>query len=155
MKTDYREVWREVLSNIEQRITQGSFLTWIGPLRFLEGENGVINIGVPNHFHYGFLEVHYHKLIESALDEVTAGKLSIKYQILQEEITDKVAIKPQHSQPVNRPENGFDEKTQLNPRYSFTNFIEGAGNKFARAASLAVAEAPGNTIYNPFPIHHI
>ena len=45
-----------------------------------------------------------------------------------------------------------DEGTRLNPKYTFDSFVIGASNRFAHAAAVAVAEAPGKS-YNPLLVY--
>jgi len=153
MKSDYKEIWQQVLDSVQQKIPHESFLTWFGPLRCLDSDNSILNIGVPNRFFYEFLEAHYRKQISEAIEEISSGDLKIKYHIMPAAKSGKVSPKSQIIEPVNRPLSGYDEKTQINPRYSFDNFVEGDGNSFAKAAALAVAEAPGKTPFNPLFIY--
>ena len=141
--------WDEFLQAVQAKIPRDSFLTWFSPLRLLAVSDGVMRVGVPNQFFYEFLETHYREQILAALEEISDGSLKIQYQIAEgEEIT------PQREEPAGRPESAGREspslrRTQLNPRYTFENFIEGDSNSFAKAAALAVAEAPGKTPFNP------
>ena len=153
MTADHHEIWSQVLKNVEERIPRESFLTWFGPLKLLEASNGVLNIGVPNQFFYEFLETHYRRQISAALEEVASGDYRIQYQIIQDRETEEPAIESKSSQPFPSLAKGYDERTRLNPRYTFENFIEGDGNSFAKAAALAVAEAPGKTPFNPLFIY--
>ncbi|MBW1711502.1 MAG: ATP-binding protein [Deltaproteobacteria bacterium] len=153
MTADHHEIWSQVLKNVEERIPRESFLTWFGPLKLLEASNGVLNIGVPNQFFYEFLETHYRRQISAALEEVASGDYRIQYQIIQDRETEEPAIESKSSQSFPSLAKGYDERTRLNPRYTFENFIEGDGNSFAKAAALAVAEAPGKTPFNPLFIY--
>ncbi|MCX6640596.1 MAG: chromosomal replication initiator protein DnaA [bacterium] len=147
------EIWDQVLKKIEPKIPHESFLTWFGPLKCLKLDEGILQIGVPNQFFYEFLETHYRKHIHSALSELSNGDFSLQFQILQD---GDVPEKPAEATPI-APfiprNNNYDERTQLNPRYTFDNFVEGDGNSFAKASALAVAEGPGKTPFNPLFIY--
>lgn len=147
------EVWSRVLTEIEAQIPRESFLTWFGPLKCLGAQDGVLKIGVPNQFFYEFLESHYRKQIAAAIAEAANDKLRIHYQITQDGEVEEPQGEFQVSKPFAHIDKGYDERTQLNPRYTFENFIEGDGNSFAKAAALAVAEAPGKTPFNPLFIY--
>jgi chromosomal replication initiator protein len=153
MDLDRTGVWSQVLGHIKQKIPHDSYLTWFGPLKYLGAEDGVINIGVPNRFFYEFLETHYGKTIIEALDEVTRGSLKLNYLVLDETETEPPPPTKKATQAFTPAKSDYDERTHINPRYSFDNFVEGGGNSFAKAAALAVAEDPGRTPFNPLFIY--
>ena len=153
MSVASQEIWSQVLKNVEGRIPRESFLTWFGPLKLLEAGDGVLTIGVPNQFFYEFLETHYRKQISAALEETTNGDFRIQYQIIQDREIEEPETEPKTTQSFSPLAKGYDERTRLNPRYTFENFIEGDGNSFAKAAALAVAEGPGKTPFNPLFIY--
>ena len=145
-------IWEQFLTVVKPRIPEQSFQTWFAPLKPLKIENHTITIQVPSHFYYEWLEGHYSNLIKSALFEVLGSGANITYSI--NEADDNDCPEPVSHTPIaqyfRKPANG---NGQLNARYTFDNFVEGDGNTFAKAASLAVAEAPGKTRFNPLLIY--
>lgn len=150
---NYQETWDKILGVIERNVPRESFLTWFGPLKPLGEENGALRIGAPNRFFYEFLEAHYRQQLQSALKEVSGGNLRIQYQILKDGVGENVPADPQPASTFLLRDTQYDKRTQLNPRYTFENFIEGDSNFFSKAAALAVAEAPGKTRFNPLFIY--
>jgi chromosomal replication initiator protein len=153
MDLDRTNIWSQVLAYIKQKIPHDSYLTWFGPLKYLGAKDGAIEIGVPNRFFYEFLETHYGKIIIEALDDVTRGSMTLTYRIMDE--AEPEAPQPLKPEPktFTKAKADYDERTHINPRYSFENFVEGGGNSFAKAAALAVAEDPGHTPFNPLFIY--
>ncbi|SNU93262.1 chromosomal replication initiator protein DnaA [Bacillus pumilus] len=115
----------------------------------LQGDT--LTITAPNEFARDWLESRYLHLIADTIYELTGEELSIKFIIPQNqdevEAMPKSPIKKMSKEdPVDIPQN------MLNPKYTFDTFVIGSGNRFAHAASLAVAEAPAKA-YNPLFIY--
>ena len=119
---------------------------WLKAITPISISDSSIVLAAPNDFTKGILEGRYLNLIKNAIKEVTKKEYSIQFVIPGEEntIMPETTIKQESS-------NSF-EKPQLNPKYSFNTFVIGNSNRFAHAASLAVAEAPAQT-YNPLFIY--
>jgi len=153
MQNDFLEIWQRALQKIEKTIPRQSYLTWFSPLKLLSADNGEIIIGVPNEFFSEFLESHYKPQIEEALRDVSGRNLKIKFQLHQQEEESAIPEATPTPRAKQTPREGYVERTHLNPRYIFENFVEGDSNSFAKAAALAVAEAPGKTPFNPLFIY--
>ncbi len=144
MTSNLENIWKDVLNLIKVEITEVSFNTWlktIDPINLDEANNKIV-LAAPNEFTKGILVARYMNLIQSALEQVTNNKFSIDF-IIPGEI--KNYINEEEKEEVK------DETTnlsRLNPKYTFDTFVIGNSNRFAHAASLAVAEAPAQT-YNP------
>ncbi len=159
---ELKQVWGRCLSKIRSEITTLSFKTWFEPIVPLRLESEQLTIRVPSQFFYDWLEGHYNSLIRTTVTEVLGDQAKLFYSIATEEIQDGVvgSAPPAPVVPAS-PENfslGVNERlaplqNNLNPRYTFDNFIKGDSNQLARAAAMAVANNPGGTSFNPLVIY--
>jgi chromosomal replication initiator protein len=145
------ELWAATQKKIQEKISKPSFDTWLKETSAQTIKEDTLIISAPNEFTRDWLEGQYTKLITETLYEVTGARLKAKFIIpenIQQEENDSLPAKQ-----VQKAENNNQApKTMLNPKYVFDSFVIGAGNRFAHAASLAVAEAPANA-YNPLFIY--
>ncbi|MEG6617229.1 chromosomal replication initiator protein DnaA [Peptococcaceae bacterium 1198_IL3148] len=150
MKYEVVESWNHVLSLLEKRLSKNSYETWVTSLTPLGLFNGSIMIEVPNHFSKDWLDERYTPLIKQAFEEVLQKDINVQL-ILASEVPMEFISTPQ---PVEKSTNiSVDfETSPLNPKYTFDTFVVGNNNRFAHAASLAVAETPAKA-YNPLFIY--
>src|SRR5699024_1842321 len=104
----------------------------------------------PNEFAKDWLQERYTQLINDTLIEVTGANLNVKFVIPEDENSESTKSSPKPVSSMNPK--GETKKTMLNPKYTFDSIVIGSGNRFAHAASLAVAEAPAKA-YNPLFIY--
>jgi len=143
-----QDLWDEVLKQISQRISKPSFDTWFKETKATQFKNDTVFITVPSDFIKGWLDQNYSELIQEILLEFTGRRLKVKFYTLEAEEDDqqiKRSKTPTKSEAASLQE---DYKNVLNPKYVFETFVIGPGNRFAHAASLAVAELPAKS-YNP------
>lgn len=143
-----QDLWDEVLKQISQRISKPSFDTWFKETKATQFKNDTVFITVPSDFIKGWLDQNYSELIQEILLEFTGRRLKVKFYTLEAEEDDqqiKRSKTPTKSETASLQE---DYKNVLNPKYVFETFVIGPGNRFAHAASLAVAELPAKS-YNP------
>ncbi|GLO64217.1 MULTISPECIES: chromosomal replication initiator protein DnaA [Oceanobacillus] len=144
------ELWSATLKKIEEKLSKPSFDTWLKNTKAEALEKDTLIISAPNEFARDWLENQYTNLISQMLLEVTGSELNTKFIIpdsLEEIEEQKPMPKPKQSADA-----GDSPKSMLNSKYTFDTFVIGAGNRFAHAASLAVAEAPAKA-YNPLFIY--
>jgi chromosomal replication initiator protein len=148
--SDLRAVWEECAGIIKETVNPETYSTWFSPIVPVRLENHQFVLQVPSRFHYEWLEQHYQNTIRNALAKVTGDDVTLMYNILQKD--ERLPI-PQPA--VNKKTVGeyMGDETHLNSRYTFENFVEGKGNQFAKAATLAVAENPGKTSFNPLVLY--
>ena len=145
------ELWTATLNKIEEKISKPSFDTWLKSTQAVKLEENTIIISAPNDFARDWLETQYTTLISNVLKEITGAQLATKFIVPDTNpSTDQMAVEPKAKQKI--PNGNDAPKTMLNPKYTFDTFVIGAGNRFAHAASLAVAEAPAKA-YNPLFIY--
>jgi len=133
--------WQKIINCLKGEVTEISFNTWISPIKPLYIENDTLFVEVPTDFHRTNIESRFHDLLKNTIKYVKNLDLNIKYLIPEE-------AKKQQEQKLPGQKNMDKTPTGLNPRYIFENFVVGNNNRFAHAASLAVAEAPAKA-YNP------
>jgi len=179
MLKPHEKVWANCLKIIEDNINPQSFKTWFLPITAVKLKDKVLTIQVPSQFFYEWLEEHYITLLKKTVKKELGAQGQLEYSIIMENnssstkpytvkipTTNRSILK---NQPASVPidisgqtiKNPFiipglqkiKVDPQLNPTYSFDNFIEGDCNRLARSAGYAVAHKPGGTAFNPLLIY--
>lgn len=145
------ELWDKVLSEAKQKISKPSFETWLKSTKLLAYNGDTVTIAAPNSFGREWLENHYVHLIAAILAELTGKDLHIRFVVQQDPNLEDFEI-PSPRIPEKHDEQPENSSGMLNLKNTFDTFVIGSGNRFAHAASLAVAEAPAKA-YNPLFIY--
>jgi chromosomal replication initiator protein len=140
-----QEIWETALGELQVQVSRANYRTWLSKTHGLSYQEDKFVVGVPNTFAAEYLEKNQRSLIEKALVGLTAPGVQVVFQVNGK--THFPSASPDTAMPAT--ETPF---TRLNPNYVFDYFIEGSGNRLARAASLSVAQNPGRS-YNPLFIY--
>ena len=149
-----QSVWQETLAYIERKVPKQVFDTWFTPIQLERIDDTTAHIGVPNKFFGDWLGQHYAELLAEAVASARGGGCTdvafviggVKGTTRQADVSSP-SLASRGAQ-ANRSRKGI----QLNPKYTFGNFVVGAGNQFAHAACMAVGEQPVKA-YNPLFIY--
>jgi chromosomal replication initiator protein len=144
------DLWSEALAKIKERIGKQNFETWIRPIHFEAKKQNEFRLTVPNKFFRDWLTEHYLKQIEDILCSLAKQDVQVFLDVNQKLESTKTSEKPE-KQPERERERP-QRINNLNPKYTFENFVIGASNQFCHAASMAVANQPGDH-YNPLFIY--
>ncbi len=179
MEKNFEIVWNKCLSIIKDNVSLQSYKTWFEPIKPIKLSKNVLTIQVPSQFFYEWLEEHYISLLKKTIKKELGPQGRLEYSIIMETANTAkpytvniptTNIQATKNKPVSMPvdinsETGIKNPfiipglkkvhvdSQLNPNYSFTNFIEGDCNRLARSAGFAVAKNPGGTAFNPLLIY--
>lgn len=147
MESHANDLWQQVLSVLQTKLSKPSFDTWLKSTKAAVFTDSLIVICAPNNFAKEWLETRYAKMIGSTIEETLGKHVQVQFTI--EEAALPAASQPAPAaQPAKPAVSLHEDSFSLNPKYTFDTFVIGAGNRFAHAASLAVAEAPAKA-YNP------
>ena len=139
------EKWEEILRTVkeEHELTDISFKTWLEPLKVFDVKDNTLYILVPDEqMGLNYITKKYTLPIKVAVAEIIGKDYEIEF-VLPEQAKSMRTPKPMafvNTESI--------DKSSLNPNYTFDTFVVGNNNKLAHAASLAVAESPGE-VYNP------
>ena len=146
MSSGLDNIWNEVLNLMKVELTEVSFNTWLKTIEPVSISSGKVILAAPNEFTKGILVGRYLNLIKNAIKHVTEEDFDIQFIIPGEEYSLNLG------QSIVQESVENNQRAQLNPKYTFDTFVIGNSNRFAHAASLAVAEAPAQA-YNPLFIY--
>lgn len=171
--------WEACLKVIKDNIPLQAFKTWFVPIVPVKLDGDNLTIQVPSHFFYEWLEEHYIGLLKKVIKKELGPNGRLEYSIVMENNTtnstpytvnlptaNRASLKNAPvSVPLTSNENQIrnpfiipglkkvNVESNLNPAYSFDNFVEGECNRLARSAGFAVANKPGGTAFNPLLIY--
>ncbi len=150
MSVAIETLWEDVLSVLKPQMNDESFDLWFRPIKALSMEGGRLVLQVPNAFFADWLRDHYQTRIESLLNERSGEPVALSFSVLRpmEDLIKTGAPTPPIAPLIIPGPSAPPLETHLNPRYTFDAFVVGHSNRFAQAASQAVAKDPGKA-YNP------
>lgn len=141
MHKDLNELLNNAKMLLDDSLTGITYDTWIAPLEIVSMTDDTITLSAPSSFHVDQVK-RYNDAIVNSFKFLTHKVYKISFTTAQE--NEQISVKT---------DNTFSfQNSNLNPKYTFSSFVIGDNNRFAHAASLAVAEAPG-TSYNPLFIY--
>lgn len=152
------ELWQAVLARIQLRVSRANFITWFKNTKItsFQEDNKTIVISTPNTFSKEWLEHKYSKTILEILRDLKINVKKIEFIVSHKKqvLNDK---KEREETKTKSPQITIQDfkktrETNLNPKYTFDNFVVGSFNEVPHAAALAVCENPG-TAYNPLFIY--
>ncbi len=162
-------MWEKCLEVIRDIVSEAAYNTWFIPIEPLSYENKKFTIQVPSQFFYEYLEEKYINVLRVTLHRVFGEGTSLNYRVMVDRSSGGTVDYPaeQASMAVSRPNGKEPAKSigpfsqvaqreldsQLNPKYNFDNFLEGASNKLVRTAGETVAQNPGKTTFNPLFVY--
>ena len=152
MDADLKKIWAKTLETIKSELSEVSFNTWIKSCEPISISSDTITISVPNSFTQDILDKRYKDLVANSIEVVCSKLYKIEF-VIASEAFEKEEIKDSSSNTSSKSIVVNDEMSStLNPKYTFNSFVIGNSNRFAHAASLAVAESPAKA-YNPLFIY--
>ncbi|MGQ9557915.1 MAG: chromosomal replication initiator protein DnaA [Desulfurispora sp.] len=140
------KIWENVLSELENRVSSPIMETWRAAMHPLALTGQELYIEVPDVFSRDWLIDRMSSILKSIVYDLLDRDVNVNF-ILSEEKEAVLRKVSQREQQQRQPLHG-----NLNPRYTFDTFVVGNSNRFAHAASLAIADSPAKT-YNPFFIY--
>lgn len=159
-------LWQTVLGEIELSVSRGNYVTWFKNTQLVRHEDNTVIVGVPNIFVKNQLERKFNNLIVEVLTKNGIKPARVEYKIQSgspaqakseriELLESDSGLNPAKTGRRARPritDITHAYRQGLNERYTFENFVVGAGNELAYAACQAIADSPG-TKYNPLFIY--
>jgi chromosomal replication initiator protein len=149
-KSQLSDIWKETLKLLEKDISKPTFETWFQSTELIAYYDDYLIISTPNVYSKDWLQNRYIDLIKEKLQTLLNHPVDIKFVTAQQ--------KENALEIVEKDIETFDKRSeenngnQLNPKYTFDTFVVGNSNRFAHAASLAVAESVAKA-YNPLFIY--
>ena len=140
--------WHEITTYLKDILSLTSYTTWVEPASVTRLGNQSISIAVPNSLTKSYWERHLAGYILQYSLENYGVEYEPTFIIVPEDEPESLRNKPD----ILASDNEYFSDSQLNPNYTFENFVIGEDNKMAGGAALAVCDGPGKT-YNPFLIY--
>ncbi len=140
-------IWNMFLEKIKENLSPMLYETWFSETKLLELKGNSAKVLVPMPVHKKHLKENYNDIIEEIFTEVAGSNFKFEF-FIEEDLENNVNIASGNTNSNEDP----TFESNLDPRYTFENFIVGESNKFAKATSIAVAEQPG-FMYNPLFIY--
>lgn len=149
--------WQLFLDCLRNQVSPQDFSTWFSVLKMIRFANGELFVGVPNRFFPEIIEQRFARELKSALAQAYGPSARLHYQV----VTPEAGGSSERERELQARENKQEVITpqtrrvlpldpNLNPSYTFDNFLEGEANRLSRSVGLNISENPGRGSFNPF-----
>lgn len=145
-KNNLNEIWSHILTALQVRLNSPSVNTWVSSMKPVTFMDDSLIIEVNDKFTRDWLDDRYGPVLKSILYEFLEQEMNVEF-ILHQDVPSRILNKNRRSQFLND-----DTHYHLKKKYTFDTFVVGNSNRFAHAASLAVADSPSKS-YNPLFIY--
>jgi chromosomal replication initiator protein len=139
-------MWKQVLTRLEQSIDRTDYVQWFAPTRFLAQKGETVDVSVPSQRFIDEIRERYGQQIRSILGDISPERIQVHFVVDPETSIDDVplavAAPPKDDLPV----------AVFNPRYRFETFVVGKSNELAWSASRSIADNPSGS-FNPLFIY--
>ena len=166
----YSDIWQNCLSRIKEQTSEEEFVKWFKPIVPLDFDGTTLRLRVPNESYVYHIEKNYIPFLKPIIHQLFGLKTRLRYAVPKSEPKTMTITQESDNSAINKFITQTDTANiknpfiipgikkividpQLNPNYTFDNFIEGECNRLARSAGLAVAVNPGKTPFNPLYIY--
>jgi chromosomal replication initiator protein len=156
---DLSEIWASICLELQQVVSADAVSRWFHPLRVHNYSSKTLTLSSDNSIYQYWIEENYLPQLKSTAARVLGESVSILFHTSSTSTTPAAVEVAPKAEPVRAKRetrlatsSTFDSRGTLNPRYTFESFVVGVNSQFARAAAMAVAEAPART-YNPLFLH--
>lgn len=149
MMNTVKEKWPEIIEHlrVEHELSNVSFNTWIQPLKVYDVVDNTVFILVNMNASVEYIEKKYQLPLKVCIAEITGTEYEVVFISEDDDRLNEIQNMAIEANQKKKSKSAA-EKAGLNPKYTFDTFVVGGNNNFAHAASLAVAESPGE-VYNP------
>ncbi len=146
MKPD--QAWQAALGQLQMEMPKPAYDTWVRDAEYMSYEDGCFTVGVANAYARDWLESRLASTVRRMLTGIMNRTVEVRFTVWQEVVSPEPLelIEPKEENPIQPPLRPAHRN--INARYTFENFMVGASNRLAHAASMAVAERPAQA-YNP------
>ncbi|GAP15628.1 chromosomal replication initiator protein DnaA [Longilinea arvoryzae] len=138
------QAWQATLSQLQSEMPKASFDTWVRSAELIKYQENIFVVGVHNAYARDWLDDRLGPTMSRLLSGMMGTRQEVQFNVWHKEIEAAGSDEPAE---VRAPEPSR-QNTNVNPRYTFENFVVGGSNRMAHAASQAVAENPARA-YNP------
>lgn len=166
MRQDLHSIWQGILGEVELNLSTGNYTVFWSKTKPLSFDGNEMVFEVPNIYVQKNLQTKFDKLIRDMLSKNNLTPSTLTYVVASTEkkprisrettvdlplapnANDLISQAPMRGGSASKPSSPLAARGNLNPRYTFDNFIVGSSNDLAYSASQAVATDPGMK-YNP------
>jgi chromosomal replication initiator protein len=146
-------LWDRCVSRLEAEFSEQDILTWLRPLQVHEAE-GILRLLAPNGFVLDVVRERFQGRIEAIARHLGGAGLEVRFEVGS---LARQASEPREARTVQAPvgpsQADLDFDGNLDPHYTFSNFVEGKSNQLGRAAAYQVAMNPGRRESNPLLLY--
>ena len=142
------QAWQAAQGQLQLEMPKAAFDTWVRGADYFSYEDGTFVISVKNAYARDWLENRLSSTVMRILTGMMNRTVEVRFIVWQDQELETANVDAESPDIVDEDEPAPIINQTLNARYTFENFIVGASNRLAHAASLAAAENPAQA-YNP------